>query len=304
MTATACWRWKPVPRPGPRPACPSAKEPDRAAVAWGTGLGARPRWKRPTSRCSPRGRRASTQYTVVRVMANSAASHLSMKYQLRAAQLAVSNACASSAQAMGEAPVAAAHGRADLALVGGSESLLHVGSLLCWQAMGVMAKLDAAAPAESCRPFDDARQGLVLGEGAAALVLETEAHAQARGAGRWPSWPAMATAPTPSTSRGPTPPASNAMTMARCRTPACARPTSATSTRMARHRCRRRGGGGLGGGHLRAAWRAGLGHQGPARASDRRGRRPRTRRHGPGAAAWRLPANAHLRSSALLISST
>jgi 3-oxoacyl-(acyl-carrier-protein) synthase len=121
-------------------------------------------------------------YTVVRVMANSAASHLAMRHQLRAAQLAVSNACASSAQAIGEALWLLRTGRADVALVGGSEAMLHIGSALGWQAMGVMAPLDADAPEQSCRPFDDARKGLVLGEGAAALVLETEAHARARGA--------------------------------------------------------------------------------------------------------------------------
>jgi 3-oxoacyl-(acyl-carrier-protein) synthase len=121
-------------------------------------------------------------YTVVRVMANSAGSHLAMRHQLRAAQFAVSNACASSAQAIGEALWLLRNGRADLALVGGSESMLNIGSLLGWQAMGVMAPLDADAPEQSCRPFDDARKGLVLGEGAAALVIETEAHALARGA--------------------------------------------------------------------------------------------------------------------------
>ncbi|HEY1129702.1 MAG TPA: beta-ketoacyl-[acyl-carrier-protein] synthase family protein, partial [Roseateles sp.] len=117
-----------------------------------------------------------------RVMANSAASHLAMRHQLRAAQLAVSNACASSAQAIGEALWLLRNGRADVALVGGSEAMLHIGSALGWQAMGVMAPLDSDQPAQSCRPFDDARKGLVLGEGAAALVLETEAHARARGA--------------------------------------------------------------------------------------------------------------------------
>ena len=107
-------------------------------------------------------------YTVVRVMANSAASHLAMRHQLRAAQLAVSNACASSAQAIGEALWLLRNGRADVALVGGSEAMLHVGSALGWQAMGVMAPLDAEAPEQSCRPFDDARK--MIGGGARGLI--------------------------------------------------------------------------------------------------------------------------------------
>jgi 3-oxoacyl-(acyl-carrier-protein) synthase len=160
----------------------TAAEPDRAAVAWGTGLGGSISMETSYTQMFTARPPRVHPYTVVRVMANSAASHLAMRHQLRAAQLAISNACASSAQAIGEALWLLRNGRADVALVGGSEAMLHVGSALGWQAMGVMAPLDADAPEQSCRPFDDARKGLVLGEGAAALVIETEAHALARGA--------------------------------------------------------------------------------------------------------------------------
>ena len=160
----------------------TATDPDRAAVAWGTGLGGSASLEASYQQMFTAQPPRVHPYTVVRVMANSAASHLALRHQLRAAQLAVSNACASSAQAIGEALWLLRQGRADIALVGGSEAMLNTGSALGWQAMGVMAPLDAAEPAQSCRPFDDARQGLVLGEGAAALVLETDAHARARGA--------------------------------------------------------------------------------------------------------------------------
>jgi 3-oxoacyl-[acyl-carrier-protein] synthase II len=161
---------------------PCAEQPARAACAWGTGLGGSNSIQQSYTEMllskSPRVH----PYTVVRVMSNSAASHLAMKYQLQAAMLTISNACASSAQAIGEAMLVLRHGRADMALVGGSEALLNQGSVLAWQAMGVMAVPDAADPAASCRPFDDARSGLVLGEGAAALVLELASHARRRGA--------------------------------------------------------------------------------------------------------------------------
>jgi 3-oxoacyl-(acyl-carrier-protein) synthase len=160
----------------------TAPDPDRAAIAWGTGLGGSVSMELSYQQMFTARPPRVHPYTVVRVMANSAASHLAMRHQLRAAQLAVSNACASAAQAIGEALWLLRNGRADVALVGGSEAMLHVGSALSWQAMGVMAPLDAEAPEQSCRPFDDARKGLVLGEGAAALVIETEAHARARGA--------------------------------------------------------------------------------------------------------------------------
>ena len=160
----------------------TAPDPDRAAVAWGTGLGGSASMEASYQQMFTARPPRVHPYTVVRVMANSAASHLAMRHQLRAAQLAISNACASSAQAIGEALWLLRSGRADVALVGGSEAMLHVGSALGWHAMGVMAPLDADHPQQSCRPFDDGRQGLVLGEGAAALVLETEAHARTRGA--------------------------------------------------------------------------------------------------------------------------
>jgi 3-oxoacyl-(acyl-carrier-protein) synthase len=160
----------------------AAVVPERAAVAWGTGLGGgtsiQASYEQFYTAQPPRVHPLS----VVRIMANAAGSHLAMRYQLRAAQLAVSNACASSAQAIGEAIWLLRQGRADIALVGGSEAMLNPGSLIDWQAMGVMAPMDAEHPEQSCRPFDDARKGLVLGEGAAALVIETEAHALARGA--------------------------------------------------------------------------------------------------------------------------
>jgi len=160
----------------------TAADPDRAAIAWGTGLGGSISMESSYQQMYVTRPPRVHPYTVVRVMANSAASHLAMRHQLRAAQLAVSNACASSAQAIGEALWMMRNGRADLALVGGSEAMLHIGSAMGWQAMGVMAPLDTDHPEQSCRPFDDLRKGLVLGEGAAALVLETADHARARGA--------------------------------------------------------------------------------------------------------------------------
>lgn len=159
----------------------TAPDPERAAVAWGTGLGGSASMEASYQQVFTGQPPRVHPYTIVRVMANSAGSHLAMRHQLRGAQMSVANACASSAQAIGEALWLLRTGRADVALVGGSEAMLNTGSVMSWQAMGVMAPLDAEQPAQSCRPFDDARKGLVLGEGAAALVIETEAHARARG---------------------------------------------------------------------------------------------------------------------------
>lgn len=156
--------------------------PERSAVAWGTGLGGSNALQQSYGEHLTKETPRIHPYTVVRVMSNSAASHLAMKYGLKAAMLTISNACASSAQAIGEALMLLRHGRADVALVGGSEAMLNPGSVAAWQSMGVMAPADAEDVSRSCRPFDDGRKGLVLGEGSAALVLETESHARARGA--------------------------------------------------------------------------------------------------------------------------
>jgi 3-oxoacyl-[acyl-carrier-protein] synthase II len=67
-------------------------------------------------------------------------------------------------------------------IAGGSEALLTPGTLAAWQALRTLAPADAANPAASCKPFDKRRGGLVLGEGAAAFVLEEESSARARGA--------------------------------------------------------------------------------------------------------------------------
>lgn len=159
-----------------------APQPARAGCAWGTGLGGSNALQQSYTEMLTREAPRLHPYTVLRVMSSSAASHLCIAYGLQAAMLAVSNACASSAQAIGEALQLLRAGRAELMLVGGSESMLNSGSVLAWQSMGVMAPPDAQEPAQSCRPFDDERRGLVLGEGAAALVLETASHARQRGA--------------------------------------------------------------------------------------------------------------------------
>jgi 3-oxoacyl-[acyl-carrier-protein] synthase II len=84
--------------------------------------------------------------------------------------------------ALGEAAHVIASGRADAMIAGGSEALLTPATLLAWQALRTLAPADPADAAASCKPFDRRRAGLVLGEGAAAFVLEDEARARARGA--------------------------------------------------------------------------------------------------------------------------
>ncbi|MFZ3221339.1 MAG: beta-ketoacyl-[acyl-carrier-protein] synthase family protein [Rhodoferax sp.] len=118
--------------------------------------------------------------SVPRMMANAAAALVSMRYGLRGQSSTYSVACASSAVAVGDALRAIRHGYLDAAVVIGTEAMLSPGSLMAWNALRVMAKPDATDPSRSCRPFAADRSGFVLGEGAAALVLESAAHAHSR----------------------------------------------------------------------------------------------------------------------------
>jgi 3-oxoacyl-(acyl-carrier-protein) synthase len=161
---------------------PRASVPERAALAWGTGMGGAGTMEVAYGEMLLTERKRVHPYSVVRGMVNASAAHIAMSHALRGPVMAFSNACASSAQAIGEALWLLRSGRADLAIAGGCEALLVGGVIRAWQAMGVLAKPDAEHPEHSCRPFDSRRGGLVLGEGAGALVLETEAHARARGA--------------------------------------------------------------------------------------------------------------------------
>ncbi|MHC5653199.1 beta-ketoacyl-[acyl-carrier-protein] synthase family protein [Stappia sp. ICDLI1TA098] len=112
---------------------------------------------------------------IAKVMPNAAASQISMRYGVRGPSLAISSACASGTQAVGYGMHMIRSGLIDAALVGGSEALLTPGIFRAWEVLRVMAP-------EACRPFSDKRNGMVLGEGAAVLMIEELEHALARGA--------------------------------------------------------------------------------------------------------------------------
>jgi 3-oxoacyl-[acyl-carrier-protein] synthase II len=131
---------------------------------------------------SPKSAAVVHPLLVPRMMANASMAAVSMRYGLRGMSNTYSVACASSAIATGEAMRAIRHGYLDAAVVLGAEAMLTPGSMVAWNALRVMARVRDDNPAASCRPFDRQRSGFVLGEGAAALVLESRARAARRGA--------------------------------------------------------------------------------------------------------------------------
>jgi nodulation protein E len=113
--------------------------------------------------------------TIPKTMSNAGASHISMEFGITGPSFTISTACSSAGHAIGQAYWMVRSGMTDLALTGGSEAPFSFGILKAWEAMRVVS-------AETCRPFSKDRRGMILGEGAAMLVLEPLELAQARGA--------------------------------------------------------------------------------------------------------------------------
>jgi len=121
-------------------------------------------------------------FTVLMGMHNAPAAWIGIEHDLRGPNLTYSTACSSSAVAIGEASLRIARGDLDFALAGGAEAPLSFGSLKAWEALHTLATVDAADASASCKPFARDRSGMVLGEGAAMIVLEAWERAVARGA--------------------------------------------------------------------------------------------------------------------------
>jgi nodulation protein E len=121
------------------------------------------------------GRPRANVFTVPRSMPSAPAGQISMEYGLRGPVFAVTSACASSNHALASAADQLRLGRADMMLAGGADAPLVYGFLKGWEALRAVAR-------ETCRPFSADRDGLIIGEAAGMLVLETFEHATARGA--------------------------------------------------------------------------------------------------------------------------
>jgi 3-oxoacyl-[acyl-carrier-protein] synthase II len=158
------------------------KERERAGVYIGSGMGGTNTIEEEYDQLFRRHAERIRPSTVLMVMNNASASHLSIAYGFCGPCLTLSTACASSANAIGEAFRQIKDGYADVMLAGGAEALLTYGSFRSWESLRVLAVEDPGDPSKSCKPFSKDRAGLVLGEGAAILVLEEMERAVRRGA--------------------------------------------------------------------------------------------------------------------------
>ena len=156
--------------------------PERAGVFVGTGMGGsqatddgyKVLYGENSDRLKP--------MSVLMAMANAPAAWIGIEHGITGPNLTYSTACSSSAVAVGEAAKRIARGETEVMIAGGAEAPLTLGTLKAWDALKTLATEDARDPAATCKPFARDRSGLVLGEGAAMVVLEPLDRAVARGA--------------------------------------------------------------------------------------------------------------------------
>ena len=149
--------------------------PHRTAVITGCAIGGKPAEDESYRQLYAESRTRFNPLTIPKIMANASASWISMQFGITGPCYNISTACASAGHAIGQAFWMIRCGMADLAVTGGTEAPFALGLLHAWEAMRVVSP-------NTCRPFSKDRRGLILGEGAAMLVLEPYDHAIARGA--------------------------------------------------------------------------------------------------------------------------
>ncbi|WP_104162677.1 beta-ketoacyl synthase [Cryobacterium sp. N22] len=158
-----------------------AVEPERLAVDWATGIGGVWTLLDAWDTLRERGPRRVLPMTVPMLMPNGPGAAIGMDLHARAGITTVVSACASSTESLVNAYNRLQAGLADVVIAGGSEAAIHPLPIASFAAMQALSKRNDS-PATASRPYDVTRDGFVLGEGAAALVIETEEHALARGA--------------------------------------------------------------------------------------------------------------------------
>ena len=161
---------------------PPAHAPERCGVFLGTGMGGTHTIDEGYQSLYGDGSDRVKPFTVLMGMYNAPAAWIGLTHGFLGPNFTYTTACSSSAVAIGEAWLRVASGGLDMAVAGGAEAPLSFGSLKAWEALRTLATVDAAQPSASCKPFSKNRSGMVLGEGAAMLVLEAWDAAVARGA--------------------------------------------------------------------------------------------------------------------------
>jgi len=156
-------------------------DPDRAGVVIGSGIGGIATFEEQVGRLLSSGPGRVSPFFIPMMIIDMCAGLVSMRFNLRGPNYAVVSACASSSHAVLDAYRIVQRGEADIMLAGGAEAPITPSSLAGFcQARAMSSRNDE--PARASRPFDRDRDGFVIGEGAAVMVIESYEHAVARGA--------------------------------------------------------------------------------------------------------------------------
>jgi 3-oxoacyl-[acyl-carrier-protein] synthase II len=143
-----------------------------AGITLGTGLGGIGSNDHEFKAMYTRGPRAVSPWAIPMIMYNAAASHLAMRFGMRGPNSTVTTACSSSSNALGQSYRMIKHGYVDVMVVVGADAPISPGILAAWCALRALSTRNDQ-PQAACRPFSADRDGLVLAEGAAAIVLES-----------------------------------------------------------------------------------------------------------------------------------
>ncbi|KTD72507.1 beta-ketoacyl-[acyl-carrier-protein] synthase family protein [Legionella tucsonensis] len=156
-------------------------ELSKAGTFIGTGMGGYPESEASYKFFFTENWKKMQPLTVIRGMSNSIANFIAIAFGLGGPNSTISNACVSSADAIGAAYQQITNGRISTAICGGTEAPLWESMMSAWCKLRVMSTHNEN-PTKACRPFDLNREGMVMAEGAGVLILEELNQARARGA--------------------------------------------------------------------------------------------------------------------------
>jgi 3-oxoacyl-[acyl-carrier-protein] synthase II len=159
----------------------SSMDPYDIGVLIGSGIGGIESLLEGTIGFLQRGERGVSPLVVPMMLPDAASGRVSIEYNLRGPNMAVSTACATGNNAIGEATAMISRGAADVMVAGGTEAGIVNLALAGFNNMTAISRRNED-PTTACRPFDLDRDGFVVGEGSAVLILEEREHARARGA--------------------------------------------------------------------------------------------------------------------------
>lgn len=155
-------------------------DPERAGVIFSTGIGGIHTLESEEQTYAKNGPRRASPFLVPMMICDIAAGHIAMKYDMRGPNFCTVSACASGLHGIGEAFLKIAYGECDIVMTGAAEAALTPLTVAGFAKMKALSTRNDE-PSKASRPFDKSRNGFVMGEGAGALVFESEESAKRRG---------------------------------------------------------------------------------------------------------------------------